>query len=93
MLTRNEFLASFWNVGWKTMSEVEIDKILAYVDNDGNGYITFSEFLIACVGKEECLQEQRVLAFFRKLDDDKSNSISVKEMQNAIGKKVKIPLS
>jgi|LakMenEpi03Aug12_release.lakeMendotaPanAssembly.Ray.scaffolds.fasta_scaffold595199_1 hypothetical protein len=49
MLVRKEFLLAFWHVGVKNMSEVELDRILAYVDDDNNGFITFSEFLVACV--------------------------------------------
>ena len=49
MLDRQEFLCAFWDVGMKNMSEVELDKALAFVDDDGNGFITFSEFLVACI--------------------------------------------
>lgn len=56
MLSRNEFLKAYWAVGMRHTSESEIDKILSYVDNDGNGYITFSEFLVASVSQEECLK-------------------------------------
>ena len=33
-LTRLEFLHAFWMVGLKNMSEVELDRVLSYVDND-----------------------------------------------------------
>jgi hypothetical protein len=33
-LTRVEFLYAYWEVGIKTMSELELDRVLSYVDND-----------------------------------------------------------
>jgi Ca2+-binding EF-hand superfamily protein len=48
-LTRQEFLEAFWAVGLKNMSEIELDRILSYVDNDQNGFITFGEFIVASV--------------------------------------------
>lgn len=34
MLTREEFLKAYWGVGLKNMSEVELDRVLSYVDSD-----------------------------------------------------------
>jgi hypothetical protein len=60
MLSREEFLMAFWGVGMKSMSEVEVDKILSFVDNDGNGFVTFSEFLVASVGPEDILVQRKL---------------------------------
>ena len=67
------------------MSEVELDRTLAYVDNDQNGFITFGEFLAACVDSKELLQKERVVACFKSFDVDGSNSISLQEIKNIIG--------
>ena len=34
LLTRGQLLEGYWSVGIKSMSEVELDRTLAYVDND-----------------------------------------------------------
>jgi hypothetical protein len=41
MLTRNELLQAYWSNGYAWISEIELDKILSYVDQDGNGFVTF----------------------------------------------------
>lgn len=72
------------------MNEVEVDKILAYVDDDDNGYITFSEFLVACVGTEDCLTKQNLSVCFKLLDKDASGSISISEMKMVFCKEAQI---
>lgn len=54
------------------MSELELDKVLSYVDNDQNGFITFSEFMIASVSKDYLLTRQRIADCFRSFDKDGS---------------------
>ncbi len=56
-LTRLEFLQAYWEVGLKSMSENEFDKVLSYVDSDQNGFITFPEFMIASIVKEHLLTQ------------------------------------
>ena len=85
LLTRGQLLQGYWDVGVKSMSEVELDRTLAYVDNDQNGFITFGEFLAACVDSKELLQKERVVACFKSFDVDGSNSISLQEIKNIIG--------
>ncbi len=90
MLERTEFLLAFWDVGMKNMSEVELDKTLSYVDDDGNGFITFSEFLVACISPEDILVKDKIACCFKLFDDDNSGSISMKEIKDIIGKQADI---
>lgn len=60
MLDRQEFLNAFWHVGMKNMSEVELDKALSYVDDDGNGFITFSEFLVGVITPADILVKDKL---------------------------------
>lgn len=34
MLTRSEFLAAYWGAGLRSLSEIEVDRVLAYIDTD-----------------------------------------------------------
>ena len=90
MLDRKEFLLAFWDVGMKSMSEVELDKALSYVDDDGNGFITFSEFLVACICPEDILIKDKLLACFKLFDSDGSGAISVKEIKDKVGSEADI---
>jgi len=42
------------------MSEVELDKALSYVDDDGNGFITFSEFLVGVITPADILVKDKL---------------------------------
>lgn len=87
-LTRTEFLQAFWSVGIKSMSEIELDRVLSYVDNDQNGFITFGEFIVASVSSKEILTKERINACFRSFDQDGSGAISLAEIKEIIGKQI-----
>ena len=92
-LTRAEFLEAFWKVGLKSMSEIELDRILSYVDNDQNGFITFGEFIVASVSQQQILTGDRMRDCFKSFDLDGSGAISKKEIKEIIGKQVRLPES
>jgi calcium-dependent protein kinase len=84
-------LHAFWAVGLKNMSEVELDRVLSYVDNDQNGFITFGEFIVASVSRKDILTKERITACFKSFDDDGSGAISLMEIKAIIGKLIKLP--
>jgi calcium-dependent protein kinase len=63
---------------------MELDMILAQIDTDLSGQITFSEFLVACINPEEVLTKERLEAAFRVFDIDRSGSISMEEIRSAL---------
>ena len=68
----------------KDISDMELDRILAQVDADLSGEITFSEFLVACINPKEILTDDRLRAAFNTFDIDKSKYISMDEIKNAL---------
>lgn len=60
MVTRDELLLMFKKYLGKDISDMELDRILAQVDADLSGEITFSEFLVACVNPKEILTLDRL---------------------------------
>lgn len=68
----------------KDISDIELDRILAQVDADLSGEITFSEFLVACVNPKDILTEERLRNVFDIFDNDKSGCISMDEVKNAL---------
>lgn len=83
-LTRAEFLIAYWKVGLKNMSELELDRVLSYVDNDQNGFLTYSEFLVASVNPKEILTKERISACFKSFDEDESGAVSLIEIKAVI---------
>ena len=55
MCTKQQFLNAFWRLGYVEMSELELDSLLAYIDDDKNGFVSFEEFMLASVHEDDVL--------------------------------------
>ncbi|CDW74871.1 protein kinase domain containing protein [Stylonychia lemnae] len=84
MVTREELLQMFKKYLGKDISDMELDRILAQVDADLSGEITFSEFLVACINPKEILTTDRLQAAFNTFDIDQSGFISMDEIKKAL---------
>ena len=91
LLTRTELLRAYRENGFVKVNEIELDKILSFVDQDGNGFVTFSEFLAACVSAEDILTPSKLSAAFHGLDQDRSNTLDLNELEQVLAKYAKIP--
>lgn len=63
---------------------MKVLSILQQVDIDGNGYIDYSEFVMACIKTEELLSEQNLKKAFNLFDKDGDGSITVKELESIL---------
>ena len=68
------------------MSEIYLDKLLTYVDDDGNGYITFPEFLVAAINPKSLMEEPILKKVFDSFDEDESGSCNISELKAAVSK-------
>lgn len=57
-----------------------MDEIISKADFDNNGKISYSEFIVATVRKEELLEEQNLRTAFELFDSDHSGFISKREI-------------
>lgn len=60
MCTKQQFIEAFWALGYTEMSEDELGNLLAYIDDDRNGFVTFDEFLTASIHPEDVLNEEKL---------------------------------
>ena len=57
------------------------------MDTDANGYIEYSEFVMATIKRETLLSKQNLDQTFRIFDADGNGTISATELKNMLGTK------
>lgn len=67
------------------MSGEEIQEIMAMADTDKNGYIDYSEFLMAAMDKRKVLNQHNLEKAFSLFDQDGNGSITADEVRNILG--------
>ena len=65
--------------------------MLAFIDDDKNGFVTFEEFMIASVAPDDILEKPKLLQAFKSFDKDGGGSISIDEFKEAVDKDGQIP--
>lgn len=61
-----------------------IDKIFQECDADGNGYVDYTEFLVAASNWQNLASKERLKAAFKAYDQDGNGRISPQELVNAL---------
>lgn len=87
-ISREELIEHYNSIGITQQLE-DIDRILAEVDVDGNGYIDYSEFLTATISKEQYTNKSNLMTAFEIFDKDGSGSITTHEIRALLGADVK----
>jgi calcium-dependent protein kinase len=64
-----------------TSIPIDIDSIFAKIDADGNGSISYSEFLMATTNWTKLLTDNRLEAAFKAFDKDRDGFISAQEVK------------
>merc|ERR1712232_219244 len=72
---------------WRALRAAEgtgPEELLRLLDADGNGTISYSEFIAASLGKKQYREESALWAAFRAFDIDGSGTIDRNEVQGVI---------
>ena len=76
---------SYWNNGYPDMSYFELDNILAKVDLDNSGKISFQEFILPAINAIKMVSDKmRCLRILRAFDVNDRGSITMKELEDGL---------
>jgi len=88
-ITKDEMLKVFKNnLKIESQAAREVDSIFNKLDNDGNGYIEYEEFVRASINKNILTTEENLKFAFNFFDKDGSGEITIDELKSVfcIGK-------
>ena len=66
--------------------DAELDKMIAEVDLDGPGEISYEEFTLAAIGKQRLMERKRLEEVFRSLDIDHNGTIEIEELRAVLSR-------
>lgn len=69
----------------KLISDAEIDAMFKAVDTDNNGYIEYTEFVVAAMNEKALMTQERIKGAFNMFDKDRSGMISNAEIREVLG--------
>ncbi|CAD8184760.1 unnamed protein product [Paramecium octaurelia] len=84
-LSKEELVIGYSKVMSYTDAELEVNKLMKYIDQDKNGSIDYSEFVLATFNKVKLIEDSRLEQAFRIFDKDGSGSISIDEIKGIFG--------
>lgn len=86
-LTYNELSKGFEQIFGKGLSEVELCKIMEEIDLDGDGFISYEEFLRVSLNKNKILNEKNLKLCFDSFDRNHDGKLSADEIRRVLGAK------
>ena len=69
----------------ETAAREETERVLAAADTDGNGFLDYTEFIVASMNKNALLSKGNLEAAFAAFDTDGSGSINTEELRSMLG--------
>ena len=91
-LSTDELVSAFnQNFGPDFPADQEVESVMSKLDIDNNGYIDYTEFVMATINKKRLLSKERLMMAFSAFDRDGSGSISPDEIKQVLGVGTSIP--
>lgn len=83
-ITRYDLLQTFKEYKFENITIYDVDMIFTFIDRDGSGLISFSEFLMCAVIPDKFLTMKKVISAFNDFDEDRGGSVSVEEIRKIV---------
>jgi calcium-dependent protein kinase len=84
-LSREELIKGMSEILPPTQAKAEVDKMMAEIDVDNNGFVEYEEFLKCSINKDMLLSEENLKMAFNLFDKDRSGKISANEIKQVLG--------
>ena len=81
-LDKEELIEGYRMIYGDNYNESEIDALLNMADENDDGVISYSEWLMTAMNRQKILTHEKLEAAFQGFDVDKSNSVSIEEISN-----------
>lgn len=81
-LDKDELMEGYRMIYGDNFNEAEVDALLNMADENDDGVISYSEWLLTAMNRHKILTHEKLEAAFMGLDVDKSNTVSVEEISN-----------
>lgn len=66
------------------VTDTEVEKFMKIADQDGDGEISFQEFLSAVISQDELISETQLKQAFAMFDEDGDDNITAEELVNVL---------
>ena len=83
-LTKSELMAQYSKTMSISDAEKVVDEILERLDQDGDGMIDYTEFLVSCHDMQKAISREQLEFAFKMFDSDGSGTITVDEIKNTL---------
>jgi calcium-dependent protein kinase len=83
-LSKKDIQQGYKNLYGKDYTDAQMDQMFDAVDTDGSGMIEYSEFVVATLGEDVLLSEEKLVAAFKMFDRDGGGTISIDELKEVL---------
>ena len=81
-LSKDELIEGYRMIYGDNFNEGEVDALLNMADENEDGVISYSEWLMTAMNRQKILTHEKLEAAFQGFDIDHSNSVSFSEIKN-----------
>lgn len=83
-LSKQEVLKGYEHYFGEPITCEEVDSIFQKIDLDGNGFIDYTEFIMATIDEKLLVTSQRLKVAFNLIDTDDSGALSADEIKDIL---------
>lgn len=84
-LSKEELISAYSQIMSEEEAKTTVENVMQTVDADGNGFIDYSEFIMATMNRHILLSKQNMETAFNMFDKDGSGTITVAEIRAVLG--------